>query len=143
MNLLYQLSSHCAWTVRPLEGGALGANGLCVGRSSSEDTTATNDSVTAAKLKADLATQRPTHTISHILVSLRHETFAKNMAQGPWSAKAHPLSGDQTPSNRINYFQTPSGALRFFSAERVQRPSQQLRGAVILAWWPYYWNSCV
>ena len=82
MNLLPQLSSPCAWTVRPLEGGALGANGLCVGRSNSEDTTATNDSVTAAKLKADLATYRLTHTISHILVSLSHVTFAKNKARG-------------------------------------------------------------
>jgi hypothetical protein len=50
-----------------------------------------------------------------ISISLRHKTLAKNMAQGPRSARPHPLSDDQTPSNRINYFQTPSGPLRFFS----------------------------
>ena len=65
-------------------------------------------------------------------IALRRETFAKNMAQGPRSAKAHPLSDDQTPSNMINYFQTPSGPLRFFSADRVQRPPQLVRGAVML-----------
>ena len=65
-------------------------------------------------------------------IALRRETFATNMAQGPRSAKPHPLSGDQTPSNRINYFQTPSGPLRFFSADRVQRPPQLVRGAVML-----------
>ena len=58
--------------------------------------------------------------------------LAKNMAQGPRSAKPNPLSGDQTPSNRIDYFQTPSGPLRFFSADRVQRPPQLVRGAVML-----------
>ena len=72
-----------------------------------------------------------------ISISLRHKTLAKNMAQGPRSAKPHPLSDDQTPSNRINYFQTPSGPLRFFSADRVQRPSQLVRGAVTLAWLAY------
>jgi hypothetical protein len=43
----------------------------------------------------------------------KHKMLANNMAQDLRSAKAHPLSGDQTPSNRINYFQTPSGPLRF------------------------------
>jgi len=54
------------------------------------------------------------------------------MAQAPRSAKPNPLSGDQTPSNQTNYFQTPSGPLRFFSADRVQRPPQLVRGAVML-----------
>jgi hypothetical protein len=67
----------------------------------------------------------------------KHKPFPKNMAQGPRSAKPHPLSGDQTPSNRINYFQTPSGPLRFFTADMVQRPSQLVRGAVNLAWLAY------
>ena len=37
---------------------------------------------TSARLKEDVPTHRPTHTISHILVTLRHETLAKNMAHG-------------------------------------------------------------
>ena len=53
-------------------------------------------------------------------------------ARDPRSAKPNPLSGDQTPSNRINYFQTPSGPLRFFTTGRVQRPQQPVRGAVML-----------
>ena len=32
----------------------------------------------------------------------------------------------------MNYFQTPSGPLKFFSADRVQRPPQLVRGAVML-----------
>ena len=58
--------------------------------------------------------------------------FPKNPAQAPLSAKAHPRSVEQTPSNRIDYFQTPSGPLRFFSAGRVQKPPQLVRNAVML-----------
>ena len=48
-------------------------------------------------------------------VSLNCKTLAKNPAQAPRSATRHPRSGDETTSNMINYFQTPSGPLRFFS----------------------------
>jgi hypothetical protein len=37
----------------------------------------------------------------------------------------------------MDYFQKRDGPLRFFSADRVQRPSQLVRGAVILAWLAY------
>ena len=65
-------------------------------------------------------------------IALRRETFATNMAQGPRPAKAHLRSVERTPSNQMIYFQTRNGPLRFFSADRVQRPPQLVRGAVML-----------
>ena len=40
----------------------------------------------------------------------------------------------------MNYFQTPSGPLRFFQAGRVQRPPQLVRGSVMLVCKTYSMN---
>ena len=42
--------------------------------------------------------------------------FAKNMAQGPRPAKAHPRSAERAQTSQISYFQKRDGPLRFFLA---------------------------
>ena len=49
-----------------------------------------------------------------LFISLDHKTFSKNLAQGPRPAKALLLSTDQILTNRMSYFQTRNGPLRFF-----------------------------
>ena len=106
MNLPPQLLTPCAWTIHMLEGG-----------------------LACLPWLLELGGGRSNPRAS---IPLSREPLPKNPAQAPRSAKPNPLSGDQTPSNRINYFQTPSGPLRFFSTGRVQRPQQPVRGAVML-----------
>ena len=54
------------------------------------------------------------------------------MAQGPRPAKAQLRSAERARTSQMIYFQTRNGPLRFFSADRVQRPPQLVRGAMML-----------
>jgi len=58
--------------------------------------------------------------------------FPKTQPKPRGSLSPTRVLSTQTPANQINYFQTPSGPLKFLSAGRVQRPPQLVRGSVML-----------
>ena len=57
-----------------------------------------------------------------ISISLRQETFAKNMAQGLRSVKPHPPSIDKTQLEQIDHHRSWHGLLRFYLVPEYMVP---------------------